>query len=342
MARTFDASGKMASKLANYWPQLKTLSRRAHRLMVNTGGILRSAIDRFTELCAAQAAAGLAFYAIFALFPLLLFLVAVSSFVFEEQRALQEVTALVTRFFPTAQNLVIQNLQLVFRLRGTVSFIAAISLLWSASSFFMILEQQVNLAWRKAPSRTAWGRRLLALGMVAGLAGLLILWFILNTALTFIWRLELPLREALEALGPLIRTAFSQVLSWVLPFSFGFFLYRFIPNTRITRSEAFWGALVTTFSWKAATTGFVWYLASGLSRYHLVYGSLGSMVALMFWIYLSNILLLFGAHVSAAISRHALLNRLTAEGSSEPGLTDSSPGEGISTTTKGNAGPSPP
>jgi len=49
------------------------------------------------------------------------------------------------------------------------------------------------------------------------------------------------------------------------------------------------------------TAGFAWYLSSGLSKYRLVYGSLGSIVALMFWLYVTSGIILFGAHLSAAI-----------------------------------------
>ena len=53
-----------------------------------------------------------------------------------------------------------------------------------------------------------------------------------------------------------------------------------------------------------ATDGFSWYLSSGIVRYELVYGSLGTVVALMLWIYIGVLITLFGAHLSAAVARH--------------------------------------
>ncbi|NJO94599.1 MAG: hypothetical protein HC820_10210 [Hydrococcus sp. RM1_1_31] len=43
-------------------------------------------------------------------------------------------------------------------------------------------------------------------------------------------------------------------------------------------------------------------MSSGLARYQLVYGSLGTVVALMLWIYLSSVVILFGAHLSGAVT----------------------------------------
>jgi len=65
------------------------------------------------------------------------------------------------------------------------------------------------------------------------------------------------------------------------------------PALRLTHDEA--------LSHGDATAGFAWYLSSGLSKYRLVYGSLGSIVALMFWLYVTSGIILFGAHLSAAI-----------------------------------------
>jgi membrane protein len=69
-------------------------------------------------------------------------------------------------------------------------------------------------------------------------------------------------------------------------------------------SAAFWAALVVAVAWELAANAFAWYVGSGLARYRVVYGSLGTVVALLFWIYLSAWIIIFGAHLSAAVSRH--------------------------------------
>ena len=287
----------------------ESFTRRAKAVLGRVGAfasaswaVFRFAVKRFAELRAGEAAAGMAFYALFSLFPMLLCLVAVGSRVLEAEEARREVIDLATRFLPISQELVIQNLRQVLRSRGAIGAIATISLLWSASGFLMILGRQINRVWPAAPSRTVAQGRLMALVMASGLAGLLMIWLSLTTVLTFLLRFNLPLKGALLGYGPVVRAIVYQLIPWVLPFSCFAFLYRFIPNTSVGWIEAFSRALVATLAWKASTAGFIWYLASGFPRYHLVYGSLGSVVVLMFWIYLTNSITLFGAHLSAAIS----------------------------------------
>jgi membrane protein len=63
-------------------------------------------------------------------------------------------------------------------------------------------------------------------------------------------------------------------------------------------------ALVGTVAWQIANAGFAWYLSSGFARYPLVYGSLTTVIVLMFWLYLTMIIVLIGAHLSASIAHY--------------------------------------
>ncbi len=78
-------------------------------------------------------------------------------------------------------------------------------------------------------------------------------------------------------------------------------LYRWVPATKPSWRAVLWGSGVTAVAWELAKAAFSWFVGSGLSTYNLVYGSLGSVVALIFWVYLSASVALFGAHLTAAI-----------------------------------------
>ena len=260
-------------------------------------GVLRIAVHRFRRLRAAESAAGMAYYALFSLFPLLLFLVAMGSLFLRAEAARQQVLSLVTGLFPTAQDLVIRNIEQALESRGTVGTIAAAGFLWSATGFFRSLFRNVNRAWPGARSRSLVGGRLLGLIMVAGLAAFLILWLLCIGVLDLLSHLNLPY----WSYTPLIHAMLSRVIPWILTFVLFVVLYRWVPLTDVDWRAATWSALVATIAWRVATAGFAWYLSSGLSKYRLVYGSLGSIVALMFWIYVTSGIVLFGAHLSAAI-----------------------------------------
>jgi membrane protein len=260
-------------------------------------GVIRDAFQRFSQARGAEAAASLAYYTMFSLFPLLLALIAGGSFFLEGEQVKQEVIQSVSEVIPISQDLIESNVQQVLKQRGTVGIVGVIGLLWSGMGVFTVLVRHLNRAWENAKPRNLLERRLVALGIVGLLVVLLILSLLSTPILDFL--------PDLQGEVSLYETTLWGILSAVLPavFSFVIFLilYRWVPNTRVSWRQAVTGAAFVAVVWELAKEGFTWYLSSGLVRYRLVYGSLGAVVALMLWVYLSSLLTLLGAHLSAAV-----------------------------------------
>lgn len=100
----------------------------------------------------------------------------------------------------------------------------------------------------------------------------------------------------------LLWTGVSEILPWLIIFCLILGLYRWVPNTDVCWLSALGGALPVTVAWFAVTRVFTWILSEGIIRYRIVYGSLGALVALLYWVYLSSWIVIFGAHLCAVIS----------------------------------------
>lgn len=299
-----DSTLSMMGKLKkNSTDQIKTFYDRANDLTGGSLGILTDAIQHFSDARAAEATASIAYYAVFSLFPLLLALIVAGSFVLESEQVQRQVMEVVDEAFPVSHSLIERNIRAVLELRGTVRFVALISLVWSATGVLMALARNINRAWPEAKPRGFLEDRLLALGMVSGLAVLLALSSVSNTVLDVMARFSVPIGGGLSIYETPLWTILSSGAPRLLAFSALLGLYRWVPNTKVKWSEAFCGALMATLAWEIATNGFTWYLSSGIVQYELVYGSLGAVVALMLWIYIIGLITLLGAHLSAAIAR---------------------------------------
>jgi len=284
--------------------RLTALYDWANGLCVAALGIVWDAIQHFGRANTSEAAASITFYAIFSLFPFLLALIVGGSFVLQSELVQQWVLDTVVEILPVAEGMIEKNIQVVLGRRGAVGVIALVGLVWSATSVLTILARNINRAWTDAEARSFVEDRLMALGMITGLAVLLGISSISNTVFNVLARFSVPIGGGfLMAKTPMWTTLLS-----IVPRLFAFFallgLYRWAPNTKVQWSEAFWGALIATPAGEIATDGFSWYLSSGIVRYELVYGSLGTIVALMLWIYISILTMLFGAHLSAAVTRY--------------------------------------
>lgn len=305
--------GSWESKLQNWYERVasgvKGVLGRAYRWLNRaTGGvprILRTTFESFGEARGAEAAAGLAYYALFSLFPLTLSLVAIGSFVLERQQAVQQTIRLITQAIPVSQSLIVNNIQQVLDLRGTLGLVGLIGTLWSATGFFTILTGNVNRAWSKATERGFWARRLVAMAMIAVLFGLLVVSLLSTTALNLLSGLRVPLWDSATIYDTPLWPVLSTLVPWLFTFVLFVALYRWVPNTQVPRAAALWPAVIVSAVWQIGASIFSWYVSSGLAAYQVVYGSLGTIIAIIFWIYLSSWLILFGAHLGAAIAAHA-------------------------------------
>jgi len=261
--------------------------------------VLKRTVERFSRTRTPEAAAGMAFFGLFSLFPLLLVMVSMGSSILHRPQAQEQVLDLLMEAFPFSVDIVEENIQKVLKVRGSVQVFGLIGLVWSASGAFTVLTRNINTAWPNADRHNFLKMRLMAITMLAGVGLVMVILLIANLTLRL-----LPQNFGGITGFVLSLRYFSRALVWLLAFIALLWLYRWIPNTEVQWSEAAWGAMLASLGSVLATSLFSWYLGSGsgLSNYNLIYGSLGAIVALMFWIYLISIIVLFGAHISSSIA----------------------------------------
>ena len=293
--------------------RIRQLYQRADRISGNRLNIIKGAIETFNITHASQASAGLAYYVIFSLFPLLLVLVSAGSFFLSSQQVYQKVIQLVQENVPGSYKWIEENLRQILQQRGAVGIIGVATLLWSASGGFMSLAYNINLAWLEAPPRNFFQRRLIGLQMIAGLSALFLLSLVIDSVINVLHILDLPF---VSFLNLSLWTWVSALFSWVVIFALFFGLYDWIPTVNVRAGAALRGALVSSVAWKLATALFSLYIRSGYGRYELVYGSLGALVAFLFLVYILATITLFGAHLTSAIDRKWKLDRATADATS--------------------------
>ncbi len=288
--------------------RIRHLYQRADRISGNRLNILRDAIQTFTITRANQAAASLAYYVIFSLFPLLLVLISAGSFFLNSEQVYLKVSQLIQQNIPDSYQWIDQNLHHILEQRGTVGVIGLITLLWAASGGFISLAYNINLAWLEAPQRNFFQGRLIGLEMIAGISGLFFLSLILDWIFNLLHLFHVPFASFIDLN---FWGWFWSLLSWLMIFLLFFALYYWVPTVNVNGSAAFWGALMASAAWDISTALFSFYLRSGFSRYELIYGSIGALVAFLFLIYILATVTLFGAHLAAAIDRKSKLNKVT-------------------------------
>lgn len=290
--------------------RIRDLYQRADRISGNRLNILKDAINTFTVTRANQAAASLAYYLIFSLFPLLLVLVSAGSFFLDSEQVYLKISQLVQQNIPASYEWIDENLRHILEQRGAVGIIGLATLIWAASGGFMSLAYNINLAWLEAPQRNFFQRRLIGLQMIAGLSGLFILSLLVDSIINVLHILNLPFGSFLDLA---IWKWISNLFSWLVIFLLFYVLYALVPTVNVRASAVLWGALISSVAWKIATALFSLYVRSGLGRYELIYGSVGALVAFLFLVYILATIALFGAHLTSAIDRKLKLDQTAGD-----------------------------
>ncbi|MFB0537837.1 MAG: YihY/virulence factor BrkB family protein [Anaerolineae bacterium] len=289
------------------WIRLRTRARRtytsADRKLGGWLSLLRATGREFEKDNGFTMAAAIAYYALFSFFPVVLLMITVSSFFFSSATAQKEVIAWTERYIPASGDLVRANIGQILRVRGTVSIVALLGLLWSASGVFTALDRAVNRAWDVTELRPFWRQKLLALGMIVGAGGLLLFSIVSTTFFSVIRRLRLPL-TGWQLFGKWL--VFPNLLSTLLPVTFTvlifLLLYRILPNTTVRWSDVWLGALLTGLGWELAKYLFTWYLTN-FASYNLVYGSVALIIAFLAWSYYTAVIFILGAEFTAELAK---------------------------------------
>ena len=270
-------------------------------------GYLKELISRFSADQCGSWAASLSFFSILSLAPLLLCGLAVLGFLIKNpQQAADKVFSVVDQFVPDSKSAseIIQQMhiresaQTIIAGRGIAGVIGILSLIWSALQIFVNALAPINAAFRAPESRNWFKQRWVAFELL------------LVTALLFLISMALPvLRESLNHLWFLRFSSFFQgviavaltLLSIIANASMFAVIYRYLPSPAAKatwKSATFAGGSVAVL-FEAAKQAFGFYVVRFASTgYNKVYGSLGGLVALFFWIYYASMILLLGAEIA--------------------------------------------
>lgn len=248
-------------------------------------------------------AAALAYFAVFSIFPLTLLVISAIGFFLDDPERQQQVLNAITGLLPEMTQFVVEiaegAMESVVRSRNLSGFIAIIGLLWSASGFFRALEFSVHIIFGVGVPRPLWKSR--GVGMLLVLLVMPLL--LVTVALISFSSLLVDQPFIPEVVKAFLSVGINQALTLVLSIGAFFLLYRFVPDRWTPVRPTLIGASAAGVAWMILTYGFNWYLQSGFARYNVLYGSIGAVIALIFYLYLANYVVLLGAELVAQLGR---------------------------------------
>jgi membrane protein len=263
------------------------------------GSMLGHSLHQFHENDLFTSSAAMSYFGLMALFPALLLMFAISN----KLAAGSQLLTHAVDVYPGSSKFLRDTIQAFSNLGLGAIVTCIVIVLWAGSWVFAVIERALNRIWNTIP-RTFWHGRALTVGMV-GLVGLLLAVSVVITSFL------VALREMAERFSPRqierytllasVGSAFWQVLfavvSYLVTVVLFVLIYRFMPKAEVTLRDTLPGAFLAGLLWELAK--YIFAASLGYFHYDQIYGSVGAVVAVLTWSYVSSLILLFGAQLTA-------------------------------------------
>jgi membrane protein len=255
--------------------------------------------------CALLAAA-ISYHVLFALVPLVTFVVAFFGWIMRDPAARQSAVDRMVQLLPlqgSQDNLVLEMIRSISSQTGTLTIIGALGLIWSSMGIFGTIRSALNIAWGVPNKRGFFTDLLFDVGSLLSF-GLLFAASMGGTVVLHSVESSLLKIPGISPTGVLSNVLLAAGLLLPAMFSFIAFLmlFRFVPNVRHRVADVWVGALVAATLFEAGKHAFAFYV-SHFNRYQALYGTLGGVMLFMLWTYVSSVTLLIGAEVAAERER---------------------------------------
>jgi YihY family inner membrane protein len=280
--------------------------------------ILSHSLHQFHENDLFTPAAAMSYFGLLALFPALLALLALSN----QIAAGSEMLARIVEVYPGSGEFLRTTVRSLKNVGPSIIVSCVVVTLWAGSWVFAVVERAINRIWGTKP-RTFLHGRAITLGMI-GLIGLLLVFSVFFTSILVGLRQlaeQLPVQvpEQMQWLSQ-IGSAFWQLAfalaSVVITVALFTIVYRLVPSGRVTLRDTMPSAIVAGLLWEAAKYIFAWSLQ--YFHYDQIYGSVGAVVAVLTWSYVSSLILMFGAQLSVVLHQEHTVAEMAAEAPASP------------------------
>ena len=264
------------------------------------GRVLRMfwvAATKFFTIDGEQRAAAFAYYAFFALFPLILLLVTIGSQFWNTTAVVSYIIENLGHYLPfnTGDRSIVDSaIRGIVDSRGKLSFLALLGLVWSSAHFFHAMVRGVNSAWGTV-EYPWWRLPLHSLMMLGLVASALFIGVLVPLVINHLRHISLLQAKAFSGLFDF---AALFVPSLVLFYGLCMF-FKFSPRRRTQFSEVALAALLTTILLQVFRSLFERYVYQ-ISNFNAVYGTVAVVIVLMMWIYLSGVIIMYGGCLCAA------------------------------------------
>jgi membrane protein len=267
---------------------LSTMRTISGRFRGDQGFLMASALAFAAELCLA---------------PLTLILFSLAGYLMESDRIAEYLFDAAALLLPAYGRELGEFFSFLIRQRAVVGIVGVLSWMVFATQFFALMRTVLNRVFRAPARRGVVHGFAIDLLMVVAIGSLAIVFSVAILVLLTLGDIAARLVPG----APVSFTGFRRAVSLPVMYMTGvgllFLLFRMLPNTRVPARAAAIGTLAVTVLWEGARWLFSAYVLT-FGTYGNLYGSFGTVVAALVWIYYSAVIFVLGAELAAVVAEY--------------------------------------
>jgi membrane protein len=246
-------------------------------------------------------ASSIAYYALLSLFPFFLLAFSALASIASTDADRLQIFNFVLTYFPQQFTFVADQIAAMQEARVRLGIAGSAVMIWAAMGVFGAVTSAVNHAWGVEKQPSYFKHKVISLVMLATAGVLMIIGLLVVSAINVVetsWAMALI--ERIPVLDNLRSFALKSATTIFFILVVGMVFY-FVPNAKVRFRDVWVGAVITGLLWRLALAGFSQYVRDQ-SRFS-VHGSIGGVVVFLLWVYISAVIFLFGAEITAAYAR---------------------------------------
>ncbi|MDZ7838460.1 MAG: YihY/virulence factor BrkB family protein [Actinomycetota bacterium] len=259
---------------------------------------IKNLINEFISDGTMMLASSIAYYFLFSIFPLMLILISFSGFVIDTLNIQTTILDFIQERIPIIYDFTESNIESTIQNRRSIGIIGIVFLLVATTYVFDSIQFALNKIYGTESQRKFWQQKAFGILIISMVFVLLLLSFLSSTVLLYLAQNIFDLINITEDISQTLIKALSLVVGLVFNFSIFCLIYFFGTNRRINFKNIYRGALFGTIAWEITKHVFLIYLDQ-FANFELAYGSVGSMIGFLLWVYISSLILLIGAQINS-------------------------------------------
>lgn len=247
-------------------------------------------------------ASSIAFYSILSIFPALLIFISLSGIVINKFSLQSNILVFVEERIPIVYDFVYTNIINIVNHRTSLGIIGFLILFITSSYVFDSIQVALNKIFMTETQRKFWKQKIYGFLIMFLIFLMIVITFSLSTGLFYLSNTLIDRLNIEKSLSAELLKLLSIVIGILFNFLIFILIYYFGINKKINFRQIYRGAIIAAVGLEGAKHLFIFYLER-FANYQLTYGSVGSVIAFLSWVYISSMILLLGAEINSLRSK---------------------------------------